>query len=484
MSSSSQPNASAGPSSATAGPSNPGGSNQTAGQKRRHGDHDSATPPAEAPAKKKTRKGGKKKSKPPQYHLRKDQVPAEQKGTKAVGYLHGYILLQVVRSDVPPPAADAAAIATFDRRLKPNFLADLQNALRAASGSNRAAVKMAADLRQEAAREAENGSTIAKDILKVKDTFLIMTFSLVLASGLESWMPDVFGPPDSLYNQAHELVYMESFRLVTSSFAYIFLGPTMSGINNAELVKDIGRAFLFAYIKHKAQVERRQLGKLVKARDENNSKKRMEFAVADKLPDRVVALLSNNYCHSDDESDVADEGNPIYRVNKKSIRSDAATAFILQLDTRCTKHEAHTKGRRWFNFIDRKRVRGDDPPESDLSLQMLKKVPLDFFAPSEFNDFPMADHYHYSRYGVALPPAEHLNNTDWKTMDKPSFMEKYGNDVLKQYDIPTQAQMDRDGNNGWDSDEVEQNLEEDEDMEQAGSNAEGGGDDNMDQGSG
>ncbi|KAF7373973.1 hypothetical protein MSAN_00610000 [Mycena sanguinolenta] len=349
----------------------------------------------------------------------------------------------------------------------------------------------------EAAQEAAKGSLIAKDILKVKETFLITTFSLVLASGLESWSPDVFGPPDSLYNQAHELVYFESFRLVASSFAYIFLGPTMSGINNAELVKDIGRAFLFAYMKHKAQVERSHPGKLVEARDENNSskrrkrlaEKRMKFAVSDKLPDRVIALLANKYCHSDDESDVDDGGNTIYRVNKKSIRSVAATTFILQLDTRRAKHEARTTGRRRFNFIDRKRVRDDDPPESDLSLQMPKKVPLDFFAPSEFNDFPMADRYRYSKYGVALPLVEHLDNADWKTMDKASFMEKYGNDVLKQYNIPTQAQMDRDGNKGWDSDEVEQDLGEDDDVEQAGSSGGGGGggggeDDEMDQGSG
>ena len=211
----------------------------------------------------------------------------------------------------------------------------------------------------------------------------------------------------------------------------------------------------------------------------------MEFAMSDKLPDRVLSLLANSYCHSDDESDVDDEGNTIYRVNKKSIRSVAATTFVLQLDTRRAKHEARTKGRRRFNFIDRKHVRDDDPPESDLSLQMPKKVPLDFFAPSEFNDFPMADRYRDTKYGIALPLPKHLNNTDWKTMDKTSFMEKYGNDVLKQYDIPTQAQMDRDGNNGWDSDEVLQNLEEDEEMEQSGSNAgSGGGDENMDQGSG
>ncbi|KAJ6503722.1 hypothetical protein C8R45DRAFT_924067 [Mycena sanguinolenta] len=172
------------------------------------------TSPAEPPAKRKTRKG----------------VPAEQKGTKAAGYLHGYILLQVVRSHVAHPAISATTIAALDQHLKPNFLADLQNALHAASGSDRAAVKMAADLHQEAAEQATKGSLIATDIPKVKDTFLIMNFSLLLASGLESWVPNVFSPPDSLYNQAHGLVYVENFCFVASSFAYIFgPGPVFIG---------------------------------------------------------------------------------------------------------------------------------------------------------------------------------------------------------------------------------------------------------------
>lgn len=38
-------------------------------------------------------------------------------------------------------------------------------------------------------------------------------------------------------------------------------------------------------------------------------------------------------------------------------------------------------------------------------------------------------------------------------MDKNTFMQKYGNDVLQLYDIPTSDEMEGKGNDGWASEE-------------------------------
>ncbi|KAF8175304.1 hypothetical protein K438DRAFT_1458087, partial [Mycena galopus ATCC 62051] len=190
------------------------------------------------------------------------------------GYLHGYILLGVVRSDVPPPKPPAGAITSFERRWKPDFFEKLRDTLRTTSSSTTGAARMVTQLREDAKVQADQGSNIAKDILKVKETFLIKLYGLVLTAGLDAWRPDIMGPPDSLYNQAHEIVYFESFRLLAGSFAYVFLAPTASGVNNATLIQDIGRAFLFSYMKHKAQVDRKEPGKLADNREDNNISRR------------------------------------------------------------------------------------------------------------------------------------------------------------------------------------------------------------------
>jgi hypothetical protein len=150
----------------------------------------------------------------------------------------------------------------------------LRQTLRIASTSDSGASKMVLQLRADAAKEAARGSKIAKDILEVKETHLLSAFSLVLAAGLEHWRPDLLGAPDSLYNQVHETVFLESFRKVAGNFSYVFLAPTVSGINNPTLIIDISRSFLFSYMRLKYRVEAKEPGKLAENRDNNNNSKR------------------------------------------------------------------------------------------------------------------------------------------------------------------------------------------------------------------
>ncbi|KAF7377052.1 hypothetical protein MSAN_00123300 [Mycena sanguinolenta] len=449
-------------------PSDPDGGGPQTGQKRRAADHES--PPPEGhnrPSATKKKRKTKKKPKVDQFHLKKDQIDETQRGTKNTCYLHGYLLLQIVRSDIPPPAVTQQSITAFERRWTPNFLSTLQATLRAAKGDNIGASQMAADLRRRAQKEAKAGSQIAKDILQVKETYLVHTYSILLASGLETWAPDVMGAPDTPYNQVHATVFFESFSMVATSFAYVALAPTLSSVNNPDFVKDVMCSFLYSYMRRKFKVEDNEPGKLAKNSEDDTRRKRrkrlmqkcLEYASKEeKFPDQVLALVKEECCNSDDESGTDDSGKQVYFVNKKTMQSASATAFVQKLDARRTKMEDGAKRRRGkgSNWGERTRIWRDAPSNSEFSLQRPTKVPLDYFSPSEFNDLPAKARFNYVKNGVALPLVQFLDNKDWKTMDKSSFMEKYGNQVLKQYDIPTEEEMTRAGNTGWDSDDAEE----------------------------
>lgn len=110
--------------------------------------------------------------------------------------------------------------------------------------------------------------------MRVEERFLIKIFSGVLSAGLEVWCPDLLSPPDSIYNQVHEIVFTQTFKSVAASFAYRFLEPTPSGVNNPALLTDLFLTFGFSYMRNKVKVESREPGKLVDMKGENNCSRR------------------------------------------------------------------------------------------------------------------------------------------------------------------------------------------------------------------
>lgn len=94
-------------------------------------------------------------------------------------------------------------------------------------------------------------------------------------------------------------------------------------------------------------------------------------------------------------------------------------------------------------------------------------VPIDYFTPEFFNALTLKERARYVNTGVAFPLADFAfdeAHVEWKTMGKKDFMEKYGDDVLAQYDVPTQEEMDTIPDSDVDDDEeVEINLEDTDD---------------------
>lgn len=165
-------------------------------------------------------------------------------------------------------------MAAYERRREPGFLATLKQTLRSATTAHVGAAKMVKLLRTQAEEDRNNGSIIAGNILRVEEAFLLKIFSGVLTAGLESWCPDVLSPPDTLYNQTHEIVFTQTLRSVGNSFAYRFLEPTPSGFDNPSLLIDIFNSFVFNYMRDKTRVDMKDPGKLSQNRDDNNASRR------------------------------------------------------------------------------------------------------------------------------------------------------------------------------------------------------------------
>lgn len=74
-----------------------------------------------------------------------------------------------------------------------------------------------------------------------------------------------------------------------------------------------------------------------------------------------------------------------------------------------------------------------------------KDTPLDWFAPAAFNALPIIERYERAKAGlfVVYPPQEFLTIEKWhlwRKMPYTEFMERWGNDIKKEYNIPTHAE--------------------------------------------
>ena len=104
------------------------------------------------------------------------------------------------------------------------------------------------------------------------------------------------------------------------------------------------------------------------------------------------------------------------------------------------------------------------PKVSELTT-LPKQVPIDWFEPIYWNThLTVREHANYikgSAY-IALPDPELCASwaecAKWKNLSEKEFMDKYGNTVLAQYNLPTEEEMEQ--LEQWEEEEeVEQDLE-------------------------
>ena len=96
--------------------------------------------------------------------------------------------------------------------------------------------------------------------------------------------------------------------------------------------------------------------------------------------------------------------------------------------------------------MERRREDPEPPIDSTLTA-MPESVPIDWFEPDAWNSFTVRERVEYSAGGIAVGlPLETYCDTlakcaAWKNLPEEEFMEKYGNDVLAQYHMPTDAEI-------------------------------------------
>lgn len=119
--------------------------------------------------------------------------------------------------------------------------------------------------------------------------------------------------------------------------------------------------------------------------------------------------------------------------------------------------------------VERERVRVENPSPSPLTtLPLDKGLPLDWVDPTFYNEeLTLLEKWDFVKDGVriALPSKEYCTPANWhlwRDLKEKEFMERFGNDVLKDYNVPTEEQFERARRRliGYDSDESEQEHEE------------------------
>jgi hypothetical protein len=77
---------------------------------------------------------------------------------------------------------------------------------------------------------------------------------------------------------------------------------------------------------------------------------------------------------------------------------------------------------------------------------MPESMPIDWFEPEAWNNFTVHEHIEYTVGGITVGlPLEMYCDTlakcaEWKNLLEEEFMEKYSNDALAQYHMPTDAE--------------------------------------------
>ncbi|KAI4518097.1 hypothetical protein K525DRAFT_209390 [Schizophyllum commune Loenen D] len=360
---------------------------------------------------------------PADYHVKEEHIPKAAGPTKRALILHVRILWKLYHQGEMPPDVTKEMKERFEDRY--NTEAEVAASVRAAIEDE--SVSAALDNIPKEVRAlkdkllSSSRSTISDSIRAVADMWIVEAYKGVARVGLTRWAPDVFDSPDSIYNKLHEYIALETFTVLTGGGAYRLKGEAARYARKLSLIGAIYRSFVFSHMRDKA-----------KLRDN-----RMEVLIAQSFDTTVLSLANETEAHSDDEclSDNED-GTEIYRIRNKEPRSTKVKTFLRMLD---------------------------------------QHVPIDWFDPDYWNNtLTVRERADIIKDGkrIALPKAEHCQTMEqcrkWKNLSEDEFWQKYGEDVLAQYAMPTEKELELLRKGDWEKDEDEDEAEEDDVEQQLG----------------
>ncbi|KAJ7816448.1 hypothetical protein B0H14DRAFT_3475369 [Mycena olivaceomarginata] len=257
------------------------------------------------------------------WAIPRTEVSATAVGVQKAMHLHLRVLMELLSQSAVPKRLSAEDMAPFNARFI--FTADIDAHMTEVFAAAIEPTGVVAEHVVAFLRSAKTmSSQTAMDAARIGEHHLRTMFGALANAGLPSFTPDVFGNPESLYNIAHELVALHSFRIVATNYAIA---------KDDHLIQRFYRSFIYGYMKSQAGIEERRPGQVVRNVTLNNVLRRRDDGrlasnkctwTCFKNPS-VAALVGNQESHSDDE-ELPDRTG--YRVHKKPRRDSAVTALF------------------------------------------------------------------------------------------------------------------------------------------------------------
>ncbi|KAJ7020357.1 hypothetical protein C8F04DRAFT_1390265 [Mycena alexandri] len=401
------------------------------------------------------------------WGIRPKEVPENAKPTQKAfqRFIRGICGL-LTQTDVLPSAIEAQK--HYGKRFAD--VDDVREHMRGLVDESRTSVSAAKDLATKLIRDAKRiTGPIANDIARIPEAHLATVFTMILKSGLKGFCPDLDGPVQSTYNQLHRHLAVSAFQFLSSSFALAALEVNARVAEDTELLGDMYDNYTYGTLAQKTRMERRRPGSLSDSIKHNNEFKargrlaKVRFDTAARLGLRkpVQRMAFVQEAHSDDEHGAQRS------VREKPGRNPVVGMFFQEeLDPAAEQYRR--RNAKAGQVKPQTRVRSDPLlPASDFGVILPDNVPIDYFTPEFFNALTLKERARYVNTGVAFPLEDFAfdeAHEEWKTMGKKEFMEMYGDDVLAQYDVPTQEEIDEIPESDVEDDEdIEINLEDTDD---------------------
>ncbi|KNZ51783.1 hypothetical protein VP01_3812g2 [Puccinia sorghi] len=215
---------------------------------------------------------------------------------------------------------------------------------------------------------------VGKHMLHLLDFNICYIHSSLSKLGLTNWAPNLDEQADSLYNVAHQMAAICTFRECVAGGAYTFMNHYVhfTWLNICSKEKKESGKHIWDEERKVLQTARERVSCLW-LRD-----KRYKFAINNNFPKRYIEVIKPVQAHSNDEYFPRKQ---IYLVKKLPFRSEAANAFFRQLDD--VMKDSATQDTKRMPGRHRLRVKNG---LITIFPKAPKGLPLDFYDVNWFNN--------------------------------------------------------------------------------------------------
>ncbi|PLW38249.1 hypothetical protein PCANC_14910 [Puccinia coronata f. sp. avenae] len=253
--------------------------------------------------------------------------------------------------------------------------------------------------------------------------------------GLTAWVPNLDKQADSLYNVAHKMATIKTFRECVAGGAYAYMNVNASEQGDQE--------------RHDCEEKR----KVLQTAREQLCKRRFKFLVNHNFPKRYLDIIKPVQAHSDDEYF---PDRDVYVVKKLPFRSNTANVFFRRLDEVIRQFKLED-GKRRAPTRHCVQVRN---PAKKIFPKAPKGMPLDFYNVKWFNNKLPAQRQNLANLNTVAFLENPLNSLWFKgALEKvgnqrftkkrwDSASKDYNLDFLVEAEVETESNEDEDSNYG------------------------------------